>query len=109
MANSVENATKRERAATTTFWTIHAVEIVPEETGAGHVALQSIPSGATMVTARMTPSFQRIVGARMGNSPVRAAPRMPDAVQLINPGACGDVPVMSRVRLSPDFVAVTHT
>ena len=67
-----------------------------------------MPSGATIVTARITPSFQRIVGARIGSSPVRAAPRMPDAVQLMKPGACGDVPVMSSVRLSPDFVAVTH-
>src|SRR5262245_31914868 len=99
----------RERAATTTFCTIHAAEIVPDEIGDGQDALQRMPSGATKRTARITPSFQRIFGASMGSKPVMAAPRMPDAVQLIKPGACGDVPVMSSVRLSPFFVAVTQT
>jgi hypothetical protein len=102
-------ATSRDSAATTTFWTIQAVEIVPEEIGAGQEALQRMPSGATNSTARMIPSFQRIRGARIGSRPVKAAPRMPEAVQLMKPGACGEVPVMSSVSRSPVLVAVTQT
>jgi hypothetical protein len=79
--------TMRESAATVTFMTIHTVETVAPETGAGQRALHRIPSGARIVTGRSTPSFQRMSGATIGRRPVSNAPFIPDHVQLMNPGA----------------------
>ena len=83
-------ATMRESAATATFCAIQAVETVAPDTGAGQRALQILASGTLMVTGLSTPSFQRMSGARMGRRPVNSAPRMPERVQLMKPGACGE-------------------
>ena len=101
------HATMREIAATATFCTTHAVETVAPDTGVGQRALQMLASGTLIVTGLSTPSFQRMSGARIGSSPVNSAPRRPERVQLMKPGACGDEPSMSRVSVSPRLMTAT--
>jgi hypothetical protein len=43
----------------------------------------------------------------MGRMPVNSAPRRPERVQLMKPGACGEDSLMSRVSVSPCLIAAT--
>ena len=97
----------REIAATATFCATQAVETVAPDTGVGQRALQILASGTLIVTGLRTPSFQRMSQARMGRMPVNSAPRRPERVQLMKPGACGEDSLMSRVSVSPCLIAAT--
>ena len=105
--NSGTAATMREIAATATFCATQAVETVAPDTGVGQRALQILASGTLIVTGLRTPSFQRMSQARMGRMPVNSAPRRPERVQLMKPGACGEDSLMSRVSVSPCLMAAT--
>src|SRR5271156_3558581 len=105
--NSGTPATMREIAATATFCATQAVETVAPDTGVGQRALQILASGTVIVTGLSTPSFQRMSGGGVGSSPVNNAPRKPERVQLMKPGACGEDSLISSVSVSPHLMAAS--
>ena len=82
---------------------------VATETGAGRVQFPIVPSGATILIGRMTPSFQVMSKHRRGNSGANRPPSEAHLVQLTATGACGLEPEKSNSSSSPRLVILSTT
>ncbi len=88
--------------------TTQTADTVALETGAGQLALTIVPFGAVIDTGRSRPSFHLRFGASVGSRAVNTPATRPDQVQLMNPGACSEVPVKSKSSSSPRLVRVSR-
>src|SRR5215217_5351662 len=92
------------------FQTRSAAKIIESqyvETGAGRLAVKTVPSGQTTFIGRKQPSFAGMWGSVSALKTMRTAELSPVQEQLTGPGTCGEVPVKSVMNSPSRTVTVT--
>src|SRR5215217_6772766 len=92
------------------FQTRSAAKIIESqyvETGAGRLAVKTVPSGQMSFIGRKQPSFAGMCGSVNALKTMRTAESSPVHEQLTGPLVCGSVPVKSAVNSFSETVTVT--